>query len=43
MKFFDMVLFGWPHYQDSPSLGKAGSYPLSNDHFDPVAGNVLVD
>ena len=38
-----MVLFGWPHYQDSPSLGKAGSYPLSNEHFDPVAGNVLLD
>ena len=43
MKIFDMVLFGWPHYQDSPSLGKAGSYPLSNEHFDPVAGNVLLD
>ena len=43
MKIFNMVLFSWPHLKPDPDLGKAGSYPLSNEHFDPVKGNNMLD
>ena len=43
MKIFNMVLFSWPYLKPDPDLGKAGSYPLSNEHFDPVEGNNMLD
>ena len=43
MKIFNMVLTGWPYLKPDPGLGKAGSYPLSNEHFDPIMGNTMLD
>jgi alkanesulfonate monooxygenase SsuD/methylene tetrahydromethanopterin reductase-like flavin-dependent oxidoreductase (luciferase family) len=43
MRVFNMVLFSWPHLKEDPNLGKMGSYPVSNVHFDPVLGNQLLD
>ena len=43
MKIFNMVLFSWPHLKPDPDLGQAGGYPLSNEHFDPVKGNSMLD
>ena len=42
MRVFNMVLFGWPHLPDDAPVGTPGSYPLSNQYFDPVQGNALL-
>lgn len=43
MKVFNMVLFGWSRgLPAEASVGQPGSYPLSNQYFDPAEGQRML-